>query len=66
MTKSWKRAQRETLGKTAPVTAHEYELMVVLADIIEATAPGQRTALMTAMLTEVRAAQAAHPEGGGA
>lgn len=66
MSKSWKRNQREALGRNAPVTEREYDLMVVLADIIEATAPGQRSTAMTALLEEVRAAQAAHPEGGGA
>ncbi|MGJ3260422.1 MAG: hypothetical protein ACFE0S_12545 [Rhodospirillales bacterium] len=65
MSKSWKRAQREALGKSAPATARELDIMVVLADLIEASPPGQRSAVMTAMLADVRAAQAAHRKGGG-
>ncbi len=64
MSKSWKRARREALGKSAPVSEREYDLMIVLADIIEATPPGQRSADMAALLDDVRAAQAAHPQGG--
>jgi hypothetical protein len=65
MSKSWKRSQREALGMNTPTTEREYDLLVVLADIVDATPVGQRTAAMLALLAEVRAAQAAHPEGGG-
>lgn len=61
MSKSWKRAQREALGKAAPATARELDIMMVLADLIEVTPSGQRSAAMAALLSEVRAAQAAHP-----
>mgnify|MGYP000383298482 CR=1 FL=1 len=65
MSKSWKRAQREALGKDAPATAREFEIMTVLADIVDATPAGQRTDAMSALLADVRAAQAAHSKGGG-
>ena len=64
MSKSWKRARREALGRTMPASEREHDLMIVLADIIEATPPGQRTAAMTVLLDEVRAVQAAYPDGG--
>lgn len=64
MSKSWKRAQREELGKDVPATARELDIMTVLADIVDAIPAGQRTEKMSALLTEVRAAQAAYPEGG--
>lgn len=63
MSKSWKRAQREALGRNAPATEREFDLMVVLADLIEVMAPGQRSAAMTLLLSDVRAVQAAHPRG---
>jgi len=66
MSKSWKRSQREALGMNAPTTEREYDLLVVLADIIEATPQGQRTAAMASLLDEVRSVQAAYPAGGGA
>ncbi len=64
MSKSWKRAQREALGKNAPATEREYELMILLADIVDATPQGQRTEAMSMLLDDVRAVQSAHPKGG--
>lgn len=63
MSKSWNRVQREALGKTAPVTAREFDIMTVLADIIESTPPGRRSAAMAALLADVSAARVAHPNG---
>lgn len=65
MSKSWKRAQRDALGRGVTTTEREFDLMVVLADIIEATPQGQRTASMTTLLDEVRTVQSAHPQPGG-
>lgn len=62
MSKSWKRRQREAVSGNGPAAKHEFELMVVLADIIEATPSGQRTDAMSALLAKVRDAQAANPE----
>lgn len=59
MGKSEKRRQREALSKGGePITPREHDIMLVLADIIEATPPGQRSDAMKAMLRDVRAAQA--------
>lgn len=66
MSKSWKRAQREQLGKGSPATEREYDLLIVLADLVEATPSGQRTTAMTGLLNEVRNVQLAHPKKRGA
>lgn len=55
--------QRQALSKGGEsVTGREHDIMIVLADIIEATPRGQRTDAMSAMLSDVRAAQTAFPE----
>ncbi len=61
MNKSWKRQQREALGKGAVISAREFDVMNVLADMIEATPQGQRTVAMQSLLDDVRAVQVAHP-----
>lgn len=61
MTKSWKRAQREMLGTEGSISEKEHQLFIILADIIEATPPGQRSTEMTMLLNDVRQAQLAHP-----
>lgn len=65
MGKSWKRSQREAMGKGSPITEREFDLMTVLADIVEATPRGQRTPAMSALLSDVRAAQAEYPKPNG-
>ena len=57
MSKSQRRVIREKLTKGNPITDREADLLEVLADIIEATPSGQRTARMSVLLSEVRAAQ---------
>lgn len=64
MSKSWKRAQREALGQSIPVTPREFNLMTVLADVVESTAPVRRTPAMAALLQAVRAVEDAHPKPG--
>lgn len=63
--KSWKRKQYDALGKGEPIRRREYDLMIVVADLVEATAPGLRSDAAQALLDDVRAAEAANPEGGG-
>ena len=53
MSKSPRRQRREDLGAASD---GEADLMLVLADIIEATPPGQRTARMQGLLDHVRTA----------
>ena len=45
---------RQALGRGIPLTTEEYEAATLLADIIEATPPGQRTARMQSHLDRVR------------
>lgn len=53
--KSQKRKDREAMKRGEPLSGEEFDLMLVLADTIEATPPGQRSARMKALLSRVRA-----------
>lgn len=64
--KSWKRKRYEALGKGEPIRRREYDLLVVVADLVEATAPGLRSETAEALLDDVRAAEAANPKDDGA
>ncbi|MEQ8667028.1 MAG: hypothetical protein RIC16_15010 [Rhodospirillales bacterium] len=59
MSKSRSRRERERLRNGEALSRHEHDMMLVLADIIEATPAGQRTARMSKLLSIVRAAQQA-------
>ncbi len=63
--KSWKRKQYDALSKGEPIRRREYDLMIVVADLVEATAPVLRTDAAQTFLDDVRAAQTANPRNGG-
>lgn len=51
---SQKLENRRALGKGKTLTSDEYDQMLLLAEIIESTPEGQRTARMNEHLTRVR------------